>query len=209
MASFSADIYGLDELLSSDLINPTRIVARVKKDVGIATLDLHKALVKSVYNKFTGNNNLRTQLVGKSKDVTVFGKNVIQGGLTYKIKYADLSKFGYSAEWGNINSSARRKGLVHSTNITRGGGRKPIRGRTGRGGFMPRSGQKLNGSVGSPKRYTKHGTQMFERTGSGRHPLKLLLGASTAMQVRWALANDSNVKSIVNNLENKILNDYF
>lgn len=207
--SFAANIYGLDELLSSDIINPKRITASVKRDIGIATLELHKALVKSVYNKFTGNNNLRTQLVGKSKDVEVFGKNVIRGGLTYKIKYADLSKFGYSAEWGNIHAGARRKGLVHATNVTRGGGRQTIHGRSSRGGFMPRTGQRLNASVGRPMRFNGHGTQMYERTGSEKMPVRLLLGPSTSMQIHWALKNSPAVRSIVDSLENKILNDYF
>jgi len=50
---------------------------------------------------------------------------------------------------------------------------------------------------------------MFERTGQDKEPLRLLLGPSTAMMINWSMAHDFNVKSVIDGLENKILDNYF
>lgn len=207
--SFKIDVLGLDQLLESDKIDSKRITRAIKEDIGRVTLSVHAELKRAVHNKFTAQNDLDKRLIGGSTSLQTLGKNIISTGLTYSIKYNDMSKFPYHLRWGNINNNAKRVGLVHAVQFTRSGEKKVIKAIQGRGGFTIREGQREHGSVGTPKLSAKHGAQMFSRISRNRMPLQLLLGPSTASMIYWALDNDSGVVGTIDSAANHILDNYF
>lgn len=207
MSTINISVLGLDDL--QEVIDPKRIRRQLAEDIGRELLTFHSVLKSSIFNTYTANNDLDKRLVGKRVSLRDTGKNFIKGGLTYTIKQADLSKFPFSASWGNINAGATRRGLVHKVTVKRGE-EKVVYGKQHRGGFMPRKGQRLQlGTTGTPMLFGKHGHLMFERTSRQRYPLRLLFGPSTDTMINNAFATDSAVKNAFNTLENNLLDTYF
>ena len=193
----SVDLLGFKEV--QEYFSEKRIKKAVAVGVSTAANQVHSALTKAIFNRYTANNDLNKQLVGAkpSGSSVKFGKSILSVGLTYRIKRSELSKFSYSASYGALNNG---DGWVHTVEVVRGQ-RKVLRGKKGRGGFTPRVGSsKL--SHGSPKRIFRGGAQMLERSGRKRTPLKVLYAPNTANMINRALEKDAGVKKVIDDFPN-------
>ena len=190
-------IQGMEELRSSlDL-------ERIKKDVAIglgqAATQLHGALNFAIFTRYNSPYNLNAAWRNKSSSTREIGKNVLLRDLEYTNRRVDLSKFRpISFYEGNINSNARRTGLVHEVAVLRGK-QKVIFGKSHHGGFMPRKGKT------TPILFGSYGTQMFERKTRRKYPLRLLLGPSIGNMLDNVFFKDKNVKAASENFINIIL----
>lgn len=186
--NFKVEIYGLEDLKIS--LDGQRINKKIAQGVGLFTKQLHGELKFEIAKKYNVPHNLDSVLMNKSTSQVTFGKNVIESGLVYKYKPVDLAKFPYSWEMGNIPPlPKKRQGRVHSVAVRRGG-KKVVYGKSKHGGFTQKNG--------------RHGTQMFERIGRERKPLRLLFGPSLTEMVSRSL-NSDGVKRTMNELERYII----
>jgi len=192
--SNSASIEGVNELLNT--IDPVHAASSVLATMDSILTRLDRALKQSVSSKFTARNSLN--LLAQS--VHVEGNSIV-GTLNYEHQYSDLSKFPTTWVMGNINSGARRQGRVHTTTVVRG---KPhtIVGRSHHGGFL------LLDKGGRPKKYGRHGTQMVERIGSKKLPLRLLLGPSTFTMINWSFRKDPKIAAAITNFQYSVMESY-
>jgi len=194
--SLSIEIDGLDDLLAEFQPGKGKATKRVAHSMSASMLELDTAIRGAVNSKFAYDKKLK--LLHKSFKSS---STVLEGTLQYKFSYLDLSKFPTTWEMGNINAGARRQGRVHSTEVVRGRP-KIIKGRSHHGGFL------LLNKRGNPKRFGRHGTQMVERIGDSKLPLRLLLGPSTHTMVGWAFRKDPTVIGIVSKYGVEILESY-
>ena len=198
--NFSVVISGLKEL--RDSINPSRINKEIAISVGLFSRQLHNEIKFGIKQTYNTDRNLDTVLIGDTSNTTQFGRNVIRGGLTYAYKPIDLAKFPYSAKPGNINPGARREGMVHSVSVRRGPA-KIIYGKGHRGGFAA---QNPKYKKIKTAKYGKFGTQMFERIGKPRLPLRLLFGPSLSTMALNVVIYNPSVRRYIDNFDTFIAN---
>ena len=160
-----------------------------------ALTNLHTSLKKTVFSRYTANNNLDTQLIKTTLSAS-------EGVLVYKVTANDLSKFPTTWEWGNINPGAARLGRVHSVKVLKEGGWKVVYGKGHRGGFQPR------GASGAATKIFRGGSQMFERTTDKRFPLRVLYGPNTANMIFWALNHTDIANKTLGSLSFEITESY-
>lgn len=187
-ATFGIEIEGLEEV--QKLTSKSRIKKVVKQSLGLAITQFHSELRTYVQNRYAKNINLDSYRIGKSSSVVTVGGNTLQGGLSYKIKYFDLSKFPFHVTLGGSG------GRVHNVEVIKGRN-KVSHGQYGQGGFVP-----IKSGVGM--RFGTHGFQMFERTTSKRKPLKLIVAPSTGSMINFAIHNSPVVSRALDNLSTKI-----
>ncbi len=195
-ANFKLNIQGLEELKNS--FEAGELSKKFVSAIGSTMLAINSELgfaVKQSYN--IGSRSLDDVRVNKTSIIYQTGQNVITGSLEYKFKAIDLSKFPYTY----VPGSSGRFAFVFSTSILRGV-TKVVRGKTGRGGFVPR--------CKSGKVYrSSHGAQMFERAGQPRLPLRVLYGptlsqmASKTYDIEIA-SNSSKLNSLITSFENQL-----
>jgi len=185
-------IYGLDEV--KEYINPDRIKKELAIGVGLAVLQLHREIKHSIYTRYNvDQSKIDSALSGRSSSTQTTGRNFIKDGLEYRSAHTDLAKFPYTWAMGNINPGAKRQGKVHSVTVKRGT-TKIVYGKEHRGGFTQKNGVR--------------GTQMFERLGKSRLPLRLLFGPSVVQMVNTVYDYDPKVKEVLNNLEQTIIDNF-
>jgi hypothetical protein len=188
--NINIEIDGLSDLVAT--LNPKRINSDIAKGLGLATKTLHATLKHSISQTYNTSHNLDSVLVGKSISNVTFGKNIIESGLEYRYRPVDLAKFDYTWEMGNIPPlPKKRQGRVHSVTVKRASGRKIVYGKSGNGGFTQKN--------------SRYGTQMFERMGKERKPLRLLFGPSLTDMVLKSLDTDPKVKKSLDAITDYII----
>lgn len=199
MSRLRIEIEGLEVVKTS--LNMNRISTQIAKGMGIAALKLHKEISHAVFTRYKTSKSLDSVLVGKSSSVTTFGKGILQNSLEYKFVPIDLSKFfSPPAQLGNINAGATRMGWIHSVEVIRG--RRQISyGKGHRGGFIPRT------ESGVLFRNSRFGSQMFERIGRARLPLRVLYAPTLSQMANYVVNNDSRVIYIQNQMPEIIANE--
>ena len=186
--------YGLEEI--KEYLNPSRINKGIAIGVHDAVLQIHDALRSAVARKYTFRDSLDTALVGRSISNVEIGKNFIRNGLQYVDKQKDLSKFPYTL------GAIIRNGTIHNVEVVRGRSKR-LRGRSGQGGFVPRK------KGAPPTRFGFKGeTQMFERIGRSRYPLRLLLAPSLSDAATRMYDTDKQVQQVLQHVEETILDKF-
>lgn len=182
MASYNIQIQGLDELKTR--LEAGELNRRVILAASTAIKPIISALTSSVMTKYhTQNQDIsraRTNLGGSTPIQT--GINSIVIGIEYKFIPISMGYpiFPTTTEMGNINSWARRQGLVHTTAIIR---KQPkvVHGKKHYGGFLYK------------KKYMMERSQKKTWVSKGvRAPIHPLFAPSVMKQVEMVFLEQRN-----------------
>ena len=195
--TFKVDISFIDKI--KEKINSKRINKQFAQSVGLSVKQFHKELSHIIFTEYAHPKTLESVLVNKSANLQKFGRSSILYGLSYRVTYTDLGKYPYSTYPGNINSWAKREGLVHVTTVRRGNP-KIVHGKKHYGGFVQPNG--------------RYGNQMFERKQRAtwinrkRAPIRILFGPSLANTLETTLRYNTEIESAFSRLETNLANSF-
>lgn len=200
MPGFGISFKGLDELKLR--LDEKTVNKKVSAQMGTAIMQVHNAIRFDIKKRYAyAGGNLDSVLVGKSGSNATQVGTVLTLGLVYNYKPLDLSKFPYTQKYIKPPASTI---AITSVQVRRGI-TKVVVGKSGNGGFVPRNRKNNTNVWRSP---SGKGSQMFERIGLARKPLRLLLGPSLAQMAKTVVQHPSSeFKAAMDNVSTLIANN--